>query len=104
MLPTLRLRPVDTPISPPSCCSFVPTSPVSSVGKLPEPTLVVYLPRVSHSILWISVAKGAGGRNFGVAYALTTPITSLIFLRLSPRPDTRPPRQVFELVTYGYVP
>ena len=68
-------------VAPYSCPIFLILSPIesnSSVGKGPEPTLVVY--------------------------ALNIPLILLILLGGTPSPEHAPAEVVFEEVTYGYVP
>ena len=73
--PQRRARPVVTPTSCPIRCSSAPISHVSSVGKPPPPTRVVY--------------------------ALTTPWTAPTLFAGSPSPEHTPPTVVDEEVTYG---
>src|ERR1700709_1109385 len=76
--PHRRSRPVVTPTSPPVLRRYSPHWSSSSVGKGPEPTLVVY--------------------------ALRTPRTEVIAVGARPDPTAAPPAVGFEDVTYGYVP
>ena len=76
--PHLLSRPVVAPYSWPISLIFSPVESNNSVGKGPDPTLVVY--------------------------ALKIPLIFLILFGGTPKPEHAPAEVVLDDVTYGYVP